>query len=112
MLTLLHDDKYGFGLEMTQYDTWKNVFRFPTTVDLASRSSWTIGAAALIARHGHLSLCPKDGSTGPVFNSTLDVPVVAELTTNIHTPSQDTCELVQEPIHVTGYNPLTADTYN
>ena len=63
MLMLLHDNKYGFGLEMTQYDTWTSLLRFPTTVDLASRSTWTIGAAALIARHGELSFCPTNGSS-------------------------------------------------
>ncbi|KAF8075347.1 hypothetical protein FPV67DRAFT_1728598, partial [Lyophyllum atratum] len=64
MLTVLHDEQYGFGLEMTQYDTWKGLFRFPTTNDLASRSSWTVGAAALVARHGELRLCPKEEGEG------------------------------------------------
>ncbi|KAG5636863.1 hypothetical protein H0H81_006585 [Sphagnurus paluster] len=95
MLTLLHDDEYGFGLEMTQYDTWKGVFRFPTTTDLASRSSWTIGAAALIARHGELRLCPKeetntlpfqDGRSGPMGMVTTTI-TVHTTSTVVTTPS-------------------------
>ncbi|KAG6838922.1 hypothetical protein C0991_007287 [Blastosporella zonata] len=106
MLTLLHDDKYGFGLEMTQYDTWKNLFRFPTTVDLASRSSWTIGAAALIARHGQLTLCPMTS----INDSTLDATFVPP------TPfppaisaSEASCELAPEPFKPANtYIPLSS----
>lgn len=39
---------------MTQYDNWKRRFLFPTTPLLGNRASWTVGAAALIARHGKL----------------------------------------------------------
>ncbi|KAF5379473.1 hypothetical protein D9615_006655 [Tricholomella constricta] len=78
MLTLLHDDLYGFGLEMTKYDTWNGVFRFPTTTDLASRSSWTIGAAALIARHGELRFCPRESGEQVYRLNSSSYPSVAE----------------------------------
>ncbi|KAG6810813.1 hypothetical protein H0H92_010203 [Tricholoma furcatifolium] len=108
MLTLLHDDQYGFGLEMTQYDTWKNVFRFPTTVDLASRSSWTIGAAALVARHGELSLCPRDGSaSNPIYNGTLDdVTIPAPLP--VVSSSEAACDLAPEPANTNVVNPVAS----
>ena len=56
MLTILHDHPLGFGLEMTQYDNWKRRFLFPSTPLLADRASWTVGAAALIARNPHQRL--------------------------------------------------------
>ncbi|KAG6855695.1 hypothetical protein H0H87_011957 [Tephrocybe sp. NHM501043] len=107
MLTLLHDDKYGFGLEMTQYDTWKNLFRFPTTVDLSSRSSWTIGAAALIARHGELSLCPTGelpGSTVQV--NTLDASISPNPLLPVASASEAACELAPEPITANTHVPM------
>ncbi|KAG6917870.1 hypothetical protein DXG01_000640 [Tephrocybe rancida] len=109
MLTLLHDDKYGFGLEMTQYDTWRNLFRFPTTTDLASRSSWTIGAAALIARHGELSLCPKDGSdVEPAYN-TLDAAIIPPAAVPAApVVSEASCDLVPESVNANAYGPIAS----
>ena len=38
-LTLLHDMDHGFGLETSQYETWKGLLQFPTTPELVDRSS-------------------------------------------------------------------------
>ncbi|KAG6917869.1 hypothetical protein DXG01_000639 [Tephrocybe rancida] len=109
MLNLLHDDKYGFGLEMTQYDTWKNRFRFPTTTDLASRSSWTIGAAALIARHGELSLCPKDGSDVEPANNTLDATIIPPAAMPAASVvSVASCDLVPESANANAYGRIAS----
>ncbi|KAG6843260.1 hypothetical protein H0H87_006552, partial [Tephrocybe sp. NHM501043] len=88
------------------YDTWKNLFRFPTTVDLASRSSWTIGAAALIARHGELSLCPTGESPG----STVQVNALdASISSNplpVASASEAAYELAPEPITANTHVPM------
>ncbi|KAG6824152.1 hypothetical protein H0H92_007842, partial [Tricholoma furcatifolium] len=47
----LHSRK-GFNLRLSDYETWQGLIRFPSTPDLASRSSWTIGAATMVARNG------------------------------------------------------------
>ncbi|KAG6913539.1 hypothetical protein DXG01_006104 [Tephrocybe rancida] len=106
MLTLLHDDKYGFGLEMTQYETWKNLFRLPTTTDL---TSWSIGAAALIARHGELSLCPKDGpDVEPAYN-TLDAAIIPPAAVPAApVVSEASCDLVPESVNTNAYRPIAS----
>ncbi|KAF5372299.1 hypothetical protein D9615_009238 [Tricholomella constricta] len=83
MLMLLHDERHGLGLEMTQYDTWKGLLRFPTTPNLASRSSWTMGAAALVARHGELRLCPA--AYQDVDEQAQLLPIIATNVTTAHT---------------------------
>ncbi|KAF8076869.1 nucleoside phosphatase family-domain-containing protein [Lyophyllum atratum] len=67
MTMLLHHPR-GFGLALgskteervkaLKEQTWKGVLRFPEQVELASRSTWTIGAASLIAREKKLQFCP------------------------------------------------------
>ncbi|KAG6905816.1 hypothetical protein DXG01_000560 [Tephrocybe rancida] len=51
MMSLLHGRK-GFNLRLSDHETWKGLIRFPSTTDLGSRSSWTIGVATMIARNG------------------------------------------------------------
>lgn len=55
MLTLLHDAENGFG--MTKVDVLKGVLRFPVGQGMEKRSSWTLGAAVLIASHGGITGC-------------------------------------------------------
>ena len=55
MMALFHGRK-GFNLRLSDYETWKDLIRFPSTDDLGSRSSWTIGAANMFARNGGPSL--------------------------------------------------------
>lgn len=58
--TLLHNPTHGFGIPRGLDETWKGIFRFPMQVELDSRSTWTVGAAVLIAREGGLKLCEGD----------------------------------------------------
>jgi hypothetical protein len=51
MIALLHSDK-GFHLRLSNREAWKGLVHFPSTPDLNDRSSWTIGVATLVARHG------------------------------------------------------------
>jgi hypothetical protein len=52
MITLFHDYK-GFQLQLSDRDAWKDLIHFPTTEELQDRSSWTIGAAVVVARQGN-----------------------------------------------------------
>lgn len=102
MLTVLHDKKPAFGLKMTKYDTDKGVLRFPITEDQASRSSWTIGAAALIARdvagHGYVGGTPRfcrglgaDPSDPPNFN--------ANVNSTVETQALPPITYIPSPVH-------------
>ncbi|KIK01740.1 hypothetical protein K443DRAFT_6661 [Laccaria amethystina LaAM-08-1] len=61
MLTLLHDAENGFG--MTKVDVLRGKLRFPVGVQMEKRSSWTLGAAVLIASHGRIKGCNNDTAT-------------------------------------------------
>ena len=64
MIALFHSHK-GFHLHLADQDAYKGLIRFPSTPDLADRSSWTIGAAAMVASHGHpQKYCSDDGGRG------------------------------------------------
>ncbi len=64
MISLFHGHK-GFHLHLSEYEAWKSLIRFPSTPDLADRSSWTIGAATMVARNGHpQKYCSDAEATG------------------------------------------------
>lgn len=55
MLTVLHDDESGFGMDKVQ--VLKGMLKFPNGREMEERASWTMGAAVLIARNGGLKGC-------------------------------------------------------
>ena len=64
MIALFHSHK-GFHLHLSHQDAYKGLIRFPSTPDLADRSSWTIGAATMVARNGHpQKYCSDDEGRG------------------------------------------------
>jgi Golgi apyrase len=55
MLTVLHDEESGFGMDKVQ--VLKGVLRFPVGREMEEWASWTRGAAVLIARNGGVKGC-------------------------------------------------------
>ena len=55
MLTILHDEDSGFGMDKVQ--VLKGMLRFPNGREMEERASWTRGAAVLIARNGGVKGC-------------------------------------------------------
>ncbi|KAG5640939.1 hypothetical protein DXG03_006601, partial [Asterophora parasitica] len=68
MIAVLHDERYGFGLETRRGD---GGLSFPVTRELEERANWALGAAALVARHGELKFCPSDREA-PQFEAAQD----------------------------------------
>jgi hypothetical protein len=83
MIALFHDRK-GFNLRLSDQEAWKDLIRFPSTSDLADRSSWTIGAAIMVAGNGHpktyCSVDERDGPYPPQVGSNLVEPPYDETT--------------------------------
>jgi hypothetical protein len=50
MITLLHDRK-GFQLRLSEQEAWKDFLHFKIEPEFADRSSWTLGAATMVAIH-------------------------------------------------------------
>ena len=55
MLTVLHDEESGFGMDKVQ--VLKGMLKFPVGREMEERASWTRGAAVLIARNGGVKGC-------------------------------------------------------
>ena len=67
MIALFHSDK-GFHMRLSNQEAWKGLIRFPSTPDLKDRSSWTIGVATMVARHGNAKTFCGDAVGGDLVD--------------------------------------------
>jgi hypothetical protein len=93
MITLFHDRK-GFQLQLSEREARKDLIYFPTDPGVADRSSWTLGAAVMVVRHGRAkTFCralEEDGEYPPRPRANDNVELTYNQTAIFSIPSSTT----------------------